>query len=157
MIQILLGAKGTGKTNFLQKENASVIRNTALYATADSLVNDWSKQNVLIASLIPAEGTDLIWANNVIFELNDKPFKIAAMKTQISKYANESSIYVSMESYSSELQWLFDIANIIHYFYLDESQLRLIPRKYFPTDDSASAISKLPKYKYITYFCGGAN
>lgn len=43
MIQILLGAKGTGKTNFLQNENASVIRNTALYATADSLVNDWTK------------------------------------------------------------------------------------------------------------------
>ena len=43
MIEILLGAKGTGKTNFLQKENASVIRNTASYATADSLVNDWSK------------------------------------------------------------------------------------------------------------------
>lgn len=27
----------------------------------------------------------------------------------------------------------------------------------FPTNDSASMISKLPKYKYITYFCGGAN
>ena len=52
MIEILLGAKGTGKTNFLQKENASVIRNTALYATADSLVNDWSKQNVLIENII---------------------------------------------------------------------------------------------------------
>lgn len=43
MIEILLGAKGTGKLNFLQRENASVIRNTALYVTADSLVNDWSK------------------------------------------------------------------------------------------------------------------
>lgn len=152
MIEILLGARGTGKTSFLQRENAIEIPHIALYATADSLVNDWSKQNVLLASLIPAEGTDLIWTDNVIFELNDKPFKIAAMKTQISKYADESSIYASMESYSSELQWLFDIANVIHYFYLDESQLRVIPRKYFPTDDSASAISKLPKYKYITYF-----
>lgn len=157
MIEILLGAKGTGKTNFLQRKNASVIHNTALYATADSLVNDWSEQNVLLASLIPAEGTDLILTDNVIFELNDKPFKIAAMKNQILKYDDTCNIYVSIELYSSELQWLFDIANVIHYFYLDESQLRLIPRKYFPTDDSASAISKLPKYKYITYFCGGAN
>lgn len=60
MIEILLGARGTGKTSFLQRENAIEIPHTALYATASSLVNDWSKQNVLLASLIPAEGTDLI-------------------------------------------------------------------------------------------------
>lgn len=43
MIEILLGAKGTGKLIFYKRENASVIRNTALYATADSIVNDWTK------------------------------------------------------------------------------------------------------------------
>lgn len=43
MIEILLDAKGTGKTNFLRRENTSVIQDTTLYATSDSLVNDWPK------------------------------------------------------------------------------------------------------------------
>lgn len=156
MIEILLGARGTGKTSFLQRENAIEIPHTMLYATANSLVNDWSKQNVLLASLIPAEGTDLIWGSNLIFELDDKPFKIAAMKKQFLKYTDDCNIYVSMELYSSELQWLFKAADIIHYFYLDKAQLSDIPLEFFPTEESISEIACLPKYEYVTYFRGGA-
>ena len=38
MIEILLGAKGTGKTNFLQMENASVIRNATLRKRISSVL-----------------------------------------------------------------------------------------------------------------------